>query len=75
MQRSWKDSAVSLIVAGTAVLFGIGASTGAVPLFAILVTLMVGLTALSILPVAPYEPLDEPVVVETPASRDLHVAA
>ncbi|HEU4866662.1 MAG TPA: hypothetical protein VFV09_02940 [Actinomycetota bacterium] len=75
MQRSWKDSAVSLIVAGTAVLFGIGASTGTVPLFAILITLMVGLTALSILPVAPYEAPEEAAVVETPVQGDLHVAA
>ncbi len=75
MQCSWKDSAVSLIVAGTAVLFGIGASTGAVPLFAVLVTLMVGLTALSILPVAPYEPSEEAAVVEAPVHGDLHIAA
>lgn len=71
MQRSWKDSAVSLIVAGTAVLFGIGASTGTVPLFAILITLMVGLTALSILPVAPQKTADE----SAPAPGDFHVAA
>jgi len=75
MQRSWKDSAVSLIVAGTAVLFGIGASTGAVPLFAILVTLMVGLTALSILPVAPNEAPEEAAVGEAPVRGDLHIAA
>jgi len=75
MQRSWKDSAVSLIVAGTAVLFGIGASTGAVPLFAILVTLMVGLTALSILPVAPNEAPEEAAVGDTAVRGDLHSAA
>lgn len=75
MQRSWKDSAVSLIVAGTAVLFGIGVSTGAVPLFAILVTLMVGLTALSMLPAAPYEAPEEAAVVDAPLSGDLHAAA
>lgn len=75
MQRSWKDSAVSLIVAGTAVLFGIGASTGAVPLFAILVTLVVGLTALSILPVAPYEAPEEQAAAEAPVHGDLHIAA
>lgn len=75
MQRSWKDSAVSLIVAGTAVLFGIGASTGAVPLFAILITLMVGLTALSILPVAPQSPAEENAPAEALVQGDLHIAA
>ena len=74
MQRSWKDSAVSLIVAGTAVLFGIGASTGAVPLFAILMTLIVGLTALSLLP-APKEALEEAAIAEAQVHRDLHAAA
>lgn len=75
MQRSWKDSAVSLIVAGTAVLFGIGASTGAVPVFAILVTLIVGLTALSILPVAPYQAPEEAPAAGSPVPGDLHIAA
>lgn len=75
MQRSWKDSAASLIVAGTAVLFGIGASTGSVPLFAILITLMVGLTALSILPVAPQTSAEESAPVEVPVQGDFHIAA
>lgn len=75
MQRSWKDSAASLIVAGTAVLFGIGFSAGAVPLFAILITLMVGLTALSMLPVAPYETPQGFETMETSVQDDLHIAA
>jgi hypothetical protein len=75
MQRSWKDSAVSLIVALTAALLAIGVTAGTVPLFAILFTLMVGLTALSILPIAPYEPVEEPAVAESPARNGLDLAA
>ena len=54
MQRSWKDSAVSLIVAGGAVLYGLWASSGTVPVFAILMTLVVGLVAFFALPVIPH---------------------
>lgn len=75
MQRSWKDSGVSLIVAGTAVLLAIGASTGAVPVFAIFLTLMVGLTALSIVPVAPYSPPEEPATAEAPSRGGMDIAA
>jgi hypothetical protein len=75
MHRSWKDSAVSLIVAGTAVLLAIGLTAGTVPLFAILFTLMVGLTALSILPFAPHEAPEESAVGEAPARSELDLAA
>lgn len=53
MERTWKESGVSLIVAGAAVLFGLGASSGAVPVFAILMTLVIGLTVYLVLPVVP----------------------
>lgn len=75
MQRSWKDSGVSLIVAGTAVLLAIGASTGAVPVFAIFFTLMVGLTVISILPVTPYTAPEDSAAVEAPAQGGMDIAA
>ncbi|HYN99153.1 MAG TPA: hypothetical protein VEU28_05725 [Actinomycetota bacterium] len=75
MERSWKDSAVSLIVAGAAVLFGIGASTGTIPVFAILVTLAVALTAYLALPVIPRPDIEDFSLVKAPAQAKLDLAA
>ena len=74
MQRTWKDSAVSLIVAGAAVVLDIGATSGTVSIFdAILLTMVVGLTALVALPATPAP--EESSAVEVPATSDFHIAA
>lgn len=76
MQRTWKDSAVSLIVAGAAVLLGIGATSGTVSVFdAILLTMVVGLTALLALPMNEDSTPEEYSAAEVPATSDFHIAA